>query len=78
MPTLAESMNPSPSKLQLEPIQQQTQAAQRGSIPFSEPNPPYSRFLVSSLPLSSIYQPDALRQFYRGGTPQSRLIPPQG
>lgn len=48
----------------------------RRSGPAPEPVfPTYPRFLVSSLPLSVIYQPDALRQFYRGGIPQSRLIP---
>lgn len=37
--------------------------------------PTFPRFLVSSLPLTVMYQPDALRQFYRGGVPQMRLIP---
>jgi hypothetical protein len=39
--------------------------------------PTFPRFSVTALPLSAIYQPDALRGFYRGGVPQSRLIPRQ-
>jgi len=47
-----------------------------GSRPAPEPvYPTYPRFLVTSLPLSVTYQPDALRQFYRGGVPQTRIIP---
>jgi hypothetical protein len=37
--------------------------------------PTYPRFSVTALPLSVTYSGDALRGFYRGGVPQSRIIP---
>jgi len=47
--------------------------------PGAEPTfPTRSRFLTSPLPIISTYQPDALRQFYRGGVPQQRIFPRNG
>lgn len=72
MPSINESLLNSKIDTRLEPID-------RGIFQASgptEPNlPSYSRFLATPLPIISTYQPDALRQFYRGGIPQQRLFP---
>lgn len=68
-------LNGTPRELGLEPVQQSITGRAGWS---GEPTlPTYGRFLVSPLPLSTTYQPDALRQFYRGGIPQSRIFPQQ-
>lgn len=56
------------------------QSNQQARQPFSaQPAfPSYSSFLATPLPLIATYQPDALRQFYRGGVPQQRIFPVQG
>lgn len=48
------------------------------TFPTEAAHPAYNRFLASPLPLIATYQPDALRQFYRGGVPQQRIFPAGG
>jgi hypothetical protein len=78
MPKLEESyLTKLPEKMGLEsgPVG----AAMGGFGPAPEPTfPTYSRFLVTPLPAVSTFQPDALRQFYRGGVPQYRIFPRNG
>jgi len=74
MPTLAQSTQPIDPNQQFDQIPTQPTVQGPGTEPIY---PSYPRFNVSSLPLIAIYQPDALRQFYRGGVPQSRIIPVQ-
>jgi len=75
MPSVEQSLGTKEVMKRIEPIEQRVTPHQN---PAPQPTfPTYPRFLVTSLPLSVIYQPDALRQFYRGGVPQSRIIPVQ-
>lgn len=72
MPSIEQSTMPKGSESMYEPVEQ--------SIPqsgfTSQPSfPSYNSFLATPLPLISTYQPDALRQFYRGGVPQQRIFP---
>ena len=78
MPSLKDSMATKEHFKKLEPIAPHTNPRLVSVPPAPQPTyPSYPKFLVTSLPLSVTYQPDALRQFYRGGVPQSRIIPPQ-
>jgi hypothetical protein len=79
MPKIEESyLTKSPEEMGLDTTP--VGAAMGGSGPAPEPNlqPQYSRFMVSPIPLVATYQPDALRQFYRGGIPQQRIFPRSG
>ena len=81
MPTIDQStVTKSPEKLGLEPLVPVMSAASGGAGPAPEQSsqPNYSKFLVSSIPLVATFQPDALRQFYRGGVPQQRIFPRNG
>lgn len=74
MPTLDQSyLKTNPDKLGLEPVQRGTPII--GGFPAVPAFPAYAKFLASPLPLVATYQPDALRQFYRGGIPQMRIFP---
>jgi hypothetical protein len=77
MPSLSDSIWTPEKGKRLEPIQPRAPIDVRPTgNPGGEPTyPTYPRFQVTSLPLSVVYQPDALRSFYRGGVPQSRIIP---
>lgn len=73
MPTISESMvNLPEEKTQFQSVEAPHMA---GGPSIAPPNPTYPRFAVTSLPLTAVYEPDALRQFYRGGVPQSRIFP---
>ena len=81
MPTIAESTSTRKIDEKLKPMEPHLDPVGT-TVPHGGPAPQptwpsYPRFSVTSLPLSVTYQPDALRQFYRGGVPQQRLIPPQ-
>lgn len=66
-------------QVQTEPQPQASGQAPASYGPGGEPQyPTYSRFLATPLPLIATYQPDALRQFYRGGVPQQRIFPRNG
>lgn len=76
MPTIAQSQLTPQIGAKLEPLARPPVSARAFQGPGTEPSyPTYPRFQVTSLPLSVTYQPDALRSFYRGGVPQSRIIP---
>jgi hypothetical protein len=79
MPTLEQSQWTPEIGKKLESLKPNDPVSARpvsGFGPGGEPSfPTYPRFQVTSLPLSVVYQPDALRSFYRGGVPQSRIIP---
>jgi hypothetical protein len=74
MPTLAQSyLTQTPEKMGLEPLPSSMPVQQGFS---AQPvNPSYNSFLATPLPLVATYQPDALRQFYRGSVPQQRIFP---
>lgn len=77
MPKIEQSyLKQEPEKMGLEPSD--VISVGGGSGPPPEPQwPVYNRFLATPLPLIATYQPDALRQFYRGGIPQQRIFPIQ-
>lgn len=76
MPTIEESEATKAKLMHLHPSEPPVSPTRNPVVP--EPVfPTYPRFLVTSLPVSVTYQPDALRQFYRGGVPQERIIPTQ-
>jgi len=76
MPTIKESTATPQIEKALEPV---SSAPASTMGPGAEPTfPNRSRFLTSPLPIISTYQPDALRQFYRGGVPQQRIFPRNG
>ena len=59
-------------RVDLEPIERPSPRFGPGAEPSF---PGYPRFLVTAVPINSVLQPDALRQFYRGGVPQQRIFP---
>jgi hypothetical protein len=81
MATIEEStLKKDPAKMGLEPVSSVMSGAQAGAGPAPELSnqPSYSRFMASPIPLVATLQPDALRQFYRGGVPQSRIFTRNG
>jgi hypothetical protein len=80
MPGIDESLLTKKMEMGLESPSTPVMSAASGSAgPAPEPiYPVYNRFLATPLPIVATYQPDALRQFYRGGIPQQRIFPPNG
>lgn len=72
MPSLNQSIRALNMKM-FEPMQPEPGATSQPSTPAAPVNP--GVFTICPLPLVVAY-PDQLRQFYREGIPQSRVLPP--